>query len=108
MTSSAGPIEYPLSNKRLANLDLLFVHYKSRKYSVYLTEHDLAVCPIHIPCYNQDSLITRCHICTIYWCVIDALYLVNLYGQLVSDAAWTVCKTQNLLPLPGFEPLPVN
>lgn len=76
MTSSAGPIECPLSNKYLANLDLLFAHYKSRKYSVYLIQHELAVCPIYISCYNQESLFDRCHICTIYWCLSIALYLV--------------------------------
>jgi hypothetical protein len=46
-TSSAGPIECPLSNKCLANLDLLFACYESLKCSVYLIEHDLAVCPIY-------------------------------------------------------------
>jgi len=47
MTSSAGPIIYPASNKCLAKLDLLFTHYKSRKCSVYLIEQKLAVCPIY-------------------------------------------------------------
>jgi hypothetical protein len=76
MTSSVAPIECQLSNKYLANSDLLFAHYKSRKYSVYLIEYDLAVCPIYISCYNQDSLIDRYHICAIYWCLFNTLYVV--------------------------------